>query len=45
MFKKIKYCKKIRRVYYDLSYNEYISAINEIAQKIIKANGFTKICN
>ena len=31
--------------YYSLSYNDYHTLTNEIAQKIIKANGFTKTCN
>ncbi len=31
--------------YYSLSYNDYHTLTNEIAQKIIKANGFTKTCS
>ena len=31
--------------YYSLSYNDYHTLTNEIAQKIIRANGFTKTCN
>ncbi|RRD37227.1 hypothetical protein EII29_11275 [Leptotrichia sp. OH3620_COT-345] len=39
------YHKKISlNNYCSLSYNRYLST-NEIAQKIIKANGFTKMCN
>ena len=39
------YHKKISSdSYYSLSYNRYLLT-NEIAQKIIKANGFTKTCS
>ena len=40
------YYKKIREdLYYRLTYNEMIPGVEEIAKKIIKANGFTKTCN
>ena len=39
------YHKKISSdSYYSVSYNRYLLT-NEIAQKIIKANGFTKTCS
>ena len=40
------YYKKIRGdLYYRLTYNEMIPGVEEIAQKIIRVNGFTKTCN
>ena len=37
--------KKVREnVYYGILYNEKIPGVEELAQKIIKANGFVNIC-
>ncbi|RRD37063.1 hypothetical protein EII29_11345 [Leptotrichia sp. OH3620_COT-345] len=37
--------KRVGNKNYGLLYNELIPGMEEIAQKIIKANGFTKTCN
>ena len=38
------YSKKAENYIYELIYNKNIEGLEEIAQKIIKANGFTKGC-
>ena len=37
--------KKVENKIYGILYNEMIPGVEEIAKKIIKANGFTKTCN
>ena len=37
--------KKVENKIYGILYNEMIPGVEEIAQKIIRANGFTKTCN
>jgi len=37
--------KKVENKIYGILYNEMIPGVEEIAQKIIKANGFTKTCS
>ena len=37
--------KKVENKIYGILYNEMIPGVEEIAQKIIRVNGFTKTCN